>query len=160
MRQVLREHGRGCARLAWIDLHSGLGPRGRGEPILACNPDPVTIARARTWWGEKVRLTEDGTSVSARLSGTMWHAAVDECPQAEFTGIALEFGTRSAWHVLQALRADHWLAAYGAAAGAATRQRIRRRMRSAFFVERDDWKAAVLAQGRQAVLQAVKGLAS
>jgi hypothetical protein len=160
VREVVREHGRRCARLAWIDLHSGLGRRGRGEPILACNPDPVTIARARRWWGEKVRLTEDGTSVSARLSGTMWHVAADECPQAEFTGIALEFGTRSAWHVLQALRADHFLAAYGGAAGAAARQRIRRRMRAAFFVERDDWKAAVVAQGRQAVLQAVKGLAS
>lgn len=159
VREVVREYGRRCARLAWIDLHSGLGPRGRGEPILACNPDPVTIARARRWWGEQVRLTEDGSSLSARLTGTMWHVAAGECPQAEFTGIALEFGTRSAWRVLQALRADHWLASYGATAGAATRQRIRRRMRAAFFVERDDWKAAVVAQGRQAVLRAVKGLA-
>ncbi|MDQ6639506.1 MAG: M14 family metallopeptidase, partial [Pseudomonadota bacterium] len=35
VRQVLRHHGGRCARLAWIDLHTGLGPSGHGERIFA-----------------------------------------------------------------------------------------------------------------------------
>jgi Protein of unknown function (DUF2817) len=31
LRRVLHEHGRRCRRLAWIDLHTGLGPSGHGE---------------------------------------------------------------------------------------------------------------------------------
>ena len=30
LRHVLRDHGRRCARLGWIDLHTGLGPSGHG----------------------------------------------------------------------------------------------------------------------------------
>jgi hypothetical protein len=51
VRQVLRNHGQRCARLAWIDLHTGLGPSGVGERIFAGRDDAVAIARARAWWG-------------------------------------------------------------------------------------------------------------
>src|SRR6218665_353860 len=33
LRQVLRQHGQRCQRLAWVDVHTGLGPRGHGERI-------------------------------------------------------------------------------------------------------------------------------
>ena len=35
VREVLRAHGRRAARLAWIDIHTGLGPSGVGERIYA-----------------------------------------------------------------------------------------------------------------------------
>jgi len=51
----------------------------------------------------------DGSSTSAVLSGLMWVSTYQEAPQAEYTGIALEFGTLPLREVTDALRADQWL---------------------------------------------------
>ena len=100
-------------RIAWIDLHTGLGPSGVGERIFAGRDDAARVARARAWWdgGGRTPVTSiyDGSSTSALLTGLMWSRVYDECPQAEYTGIALEYGTVPMLEVLQALRADHWL---------------------------------------------------
>src|SRR5207245_3820848 len=50
LRHVLRDHGQRCERLAWIDLHTGLGPKGHVERIFACTDDDVELTRARAWW--------------------------------------------------------------------------------------------------------------
>ena len=48
LRHVLQDHGRRCARLGWIDLHTGLGPSGHGERIFAGRDDAAALrARAR-----------------------------------------------------------------------------------------------------------------
>ena len=52
LRHVLQDHGRHCARLGWIDLHTGLGPSGHGERIFAGRDDAAALARARAWWGD------------------------------------------------------------------------------------------------------------
>jgi hypothetical protein len=109
LRQVLREHARRCQRLGWIDLHTGLGPSGVGERIFACKDDAAAIARARAWWGDKVTSLYDGSSTSAPLKGLMWMSAYEECPQAEYTGMALEYGTLPIMGMIGALRADQWL---------------------------------------------------
>jgi hypothetical protein len=57
--------------------------------------------------------------------------------------------------VLQALRADQCSANRGE-----VRSRVRQQMRSAFFVDEPSWKAAVLAQAREAAQQALRGLAT
>ena len=157
LRAVLRQHGSACRHLAWIDLHTGLGPGGHGEKMLACHEDPDTRARVRHWWGDEVTSTYEGSSTSAMLSGQVWQAAYDECPQARYTGITLEYGTVPALEVLQALRADHWMHLHPQAA-AGQRASIERRMRDAFYTDTDGWKAAVVAQGIQATLQAIEGL--
>jgi len=46
VRTVLRQHAPGVKRLAWIDLHTGLGPSGHGERIFAGRDDAATLARA------------------------------------------------------------------------------------------------------------------
>ena len=71
LRQVLRDHGTRCARLGWIDLHTGLGPNGHGERIFACRDDAAAYARAKAWWGD-VTSIYDGSSTSAVLTGLMW----------------------------------------------------------------------------------------
>ena len=122
LRQVLREHGQRCRRLGWIDLHTGLGPSGHGERIFACRDDAAALARARAWWGAEVTSIYDGSSTSALLTGLMWLAAYEECAQAEYTGIALEYGTVPLMEVIDALRADQWLENHPEA-GAAQRAR-------------------------------------
>jgi hypothetical protein len=161
LRHALQDHGRRCARLAWIDLHTGLGPCGVGERIHAGPLDAAGIQRARAWWGgaDGTALTSihDGSSTSAPVTGMIWRAAIDECPQAEYTGLAMEYGTVALTEVLDALRADQWADNHPELAHP-QREAIRRRMRDAFYVDTADWKQQVLDQGLDAVRQAVAGL--
>ncbi|MDP2008490.1 MAG: M14 family metallopeptidase [Rubrivivax sp.] len=158
LRHVLQEHATRCTRLAWIDLHTGLGPSGHGERIFACKDDAAALARARAWWGAEVTSIYDGSSASALLSGLMWMSAYQECPQAEYTGIALEYGTAPMAEVVAALRAEQWMENHPEAPAEA-RAALKQRMRDAFYTDTPEWKQRILAQGRDAALQAVAGLA-
>lgn len=161
VRAVLREHGRQARRIAWIDVHTGLGENGVGERIWAGRDEPAAVARARRWWdgGGATPVTSiyDGSSTSAFLTGLMWNAVYQECPQAEYTGIALEYGTVPVTEVLQALRADHWLQAHPEAP-AAQREAIKAQVLAAFYTDTPAWRAAVWRQAREALQQAIEGL--
>ena len=162
LRNVLRQHGRQVGRLGWIDLHTGLGPSGVGERIFAGRNDPATVARARAWWGgagaTPVTSIYDGSSSSPLLTGLMWESAYQECPQAEITGIALEYGTQPVLQVLHALRAEHWLNGHPEAP-APLAEAIRQQVLAAFYTDTDAWKGQIISQARQALFQAVDGLA-
>jgi hypothetical protein len=159
LRSVLRKHAAGRRRVGWIDFHTALGPRGHGEKIYAGHDRAADLERARRWWGADVTSFYEGSSTSARVSGMVTGAGYDECPGAQFTAIALEYGTLPLRQVLQALRADHWLHNHPEAA-AELRAAIRRQVREAFYVDADDWKEQVYAQARVAALAAVARLAS
>ncbi|HEY8242591.1 MAG TPA: M14 family metallopeptidase [Casimicrobiaceae bacterium] len=159
VRNVLREHLRDARRVAWIDIHTALGPWGHGEKIYAGRDDAATLNRTRAIFGADVTSFYDGSSASAEVSGIVCHSALDEAPGIEYSGIGLEFGTQPLEVVLDALRADHWLAAHPDAPGG-QRAAIHRRMREVFFDESPQWQAMVVGQSRVAALQALKGLAS
>lgn len=159
LRQVLRDRAQRCARLGWIDLHTGLGPEGVGERIFAGPDDAPTVTRARRWWGEGVTSIYDGSSTSVRLTGLVWLLAGQECPQADYTGIALEYGTLPLPQMIDALRADQWLENHPET-DAAIRDALKRRFRDAFYVDRDDWKQRIVEQGLEAVRQGVAGLSA
>ena len=159
LRLALRQHASLCRLLGWIDLHSGLGESGVGERIFSALDEDGAKHRAKAWWGNRITFTDDGSSTSSDLHGNAWHAVYDECPQAAYAGITLEFGTQPAEAVLQALRYDHWVA----------RRRdphdehaepARAAMRRAFFTDTPEWKQAVIAQTRAAALQAIDGMAA
>jgi hypothetical protein len=157
LRMVLRQHASRCGRLGWIDLHSGLGESGVGERIFACRDDDAAKHRAKAWWGPRLTFTDDGTSTSSDLLGNLWHAAYEECPQATYTGITLEFGTQPLAAVTRALRFDHWVARRRLQHDE-QREAARTLMREAFFTDTPAWKKAVLEQGRDAAVHAVDGL--
>ncbi len=157
LRHVLQEHARRCARLAWIDLHTGLGPSGHGERIFACRDEAAALQRARAWWGPQVTSIYDGSSASALLTGLMWIASYQEAPQAEYTGIALEYGTLPLQEVVSALRADQWLENHPEAP-AEMHTAIKRQVRDAFYTDTDAWKQRIVDQGVEAAHQAVAGL--
>ena len=159
-RRVLREHGQAAKGLAWIDLHTGLGPNGHGERIFACKDDKAAYARANAWWGSEHAVTSiyDGSSTSALLNGLMWNSIYEECPKAEFTAIALEYGTLPMLEVTGALRADHWMHKYPGKASPELSASIREKMLEAFYTDTDAWKGQIISQARQAMFQAVEGL--
>ena len=157
MRDVLRRLGASRKRLAWIDVHTGLGPSGHGEKIYAGPDDATMFARAKSFWGADVTSIWQGTSTSAKVEGMLFYAALDECAGVEYTGIALEFGTQSYMDVMNALRARQWLLNQRDA-DVAQRASILRQVRDAFYVDTDAWKAMVYGQARAASLQALAAL--
>ena len=157
VRAILREYAGHASHVAWIDLHTGLGPNGVGERIYAGAQDDAAVARARRWWGQQVTSIYDGTSTSALLTGLMWTAIYDAAPQAEYTGIAMEYGTQPVMDVLQALRADQWLALHPEAPPELAAQ-IKAQLLAAFYTDTDAWKGQIISQARQAMFEAVDGL--
>jgi Protein of unknown function (DUF2817) len=165
LRAVLRKYAQRCNKLAWIDLHTGLGPRGFGERIYAGRDDKAAFARAQAWWGNAgnpsgettVTSIYNGTSASAFLTGLMWQSVYQECPQAEYTAIAMEYGTQPMLDVMAALRADNWLHQHPEAP-AAQRKQIKQQVMDAFYCDADDWKGQVISQARQSMFQAIDGL--
>jgi hypothetical protein len=89
----------------------------------------------------------------------MWLAAYEECAQAEYTGIALEYGTVPQREVMLALRADQWLQNHPEA-DEDTRRAIKRQVRDAFYTDTDAWKEQIVAQGVDAAQGALRGLAT
>ncbi len=168
VRRLLRQHASGAAQLGWIDLHTGLGPSGHGERIFSSGASQAAetgeedpFERASRWWGgagaTPLTRVEDGSTSSARLHGTMAEAAAQECPDTQTTKITLEFGTLAGLEVLQALRAEQWLQLHPKV-GESKRQRIKRQLLEAFFVDRPAWKTSVLEQGLLAIGQGLAGL--
>lgn len=159
LRRALREHAASARTLAWIDYHTALGPRGHGEMIYNGGPHPDAIARTKAFWGPAVTSFYDGSSTSAALTGINGSAVRDECPGVAYAGIALEYGTLPVLAVLQALRADQWLANHPGAAPA-QRTAIKQAVRDAFYQDADDWKAMLHEQSLARANEALAGLAA
>lgn len=157
VRALLRRHGGQRHHIAWIDLHTGLGPRGHGEKIHAGRTEQADLLRGRRLWGADVVAAWEGESASEQVRGPIVGCVYDECPQAEVAAVALEFGTVPYDDFLDALRADQWLQNHPEAP-AAQAASIRQGMKDAFCVDADDWRGMVAAQARVAVLQACLGL--
>ena len=154
---IYREYLGQAAHVAILDFHTGLGPWGYGEPIMTEAPNMPAFRRGQSWWGAMVTSPDDGSSTSAVVAGDNLGAAPALMPQAEVTGMALEFGTLSLQSVLLALRADAWLHAHGDPTGPDAAP-IKRHVRAAFYGDADDWKGLIAGQALMASRQALAGL--
>ena len=159
IRALIKKHGTGRRRIGWIDIHTGLGPFGHGEKIFAGANDAAELARCRAWYGADVMSYYEGKSASTEVQGSMVMCIYAECPQAEVTGMGLEYGTVPFEAVLDAIRGDSWLALHPEAS-AEKRAAIKRAILDAFYSDTDEWKGRVLGQARVAVLQAVTALSA
>ena len=159
LREVMRARVRGRRRLGWLDFHTGLGPAGHGEKIHAGANDAQALARTRAWFGADVTSLYDGSSASAQVDGALFHAALQECPEVELTGIGLEFGTQPLADVFTALRGEQWLQNHPDTAPSLHAQ-IKKRMRDAFYTDTAEWQGMVYGQSRAAAFQALAALSA
>lgn len=157
LRRVLERHVAGRAHLAWIDLHTGLGPFGVGERIFASIDEGPALDRARAWWGPAVTSVFKGDSNSIPLHGPIQFTLPGSCPGLEHTNVCLEFGTVPLPEMFEAVRADHWLHRHPEADAALTAG-IRTRIRAAFDPDDDGWREQVWRQGLEVAQQAAEGL--
>jgi predicted deacylase len=154
LRDVLQEELRDARSLIVIDFHTGLGAHGHGEMISEDLPGSAAYRRARGMWGERVRSSEAGESVSAPLTGTVDKAVARFLPQTRLTFAALEVGTLPARDVFNALRKDNFLHMF---AGGKHRnaEAIRRDIRKAFYPDTPLWKRLVWETAGEVVRAAI-----
>jgi hypothetical protein len=157
LRQILREHVPASVKmLAVLDFHTGLGPIAYGEPIFVGSDSE--FERAKRWYGPEVKKLDEGDAVSTIVNGDVSNAFRGSTPNRETLYLALEYGTKSPWDVLTALRADHWLHSVPNRQ-TELRGRIKRDLRDALYVDRSDWKAAVYGRAADFVYRAARGIA-
>lgn len=157
LREILKSHGEGRQRMAWIDYHTGLGPYGHAEKIFVQKGQPE-YERARAWWGADVVAVSNPDSSTVDIAGTGMQAMLEECSQVpQLTFLALEYGTVPMEDVFLALRSDRWLAQHPDA-DTSQRRALKSAHRAAFYPDHDDWRGAVIGQSRCALLQAIYGL--
>ena len=66
-------------RLAVLDIHTGFGKPGFGEPIYV-GPNGNGFETAKKWYREEVKSTMQGTSVSAAITGSVADAFPELTP--------------------------------------------------------------------------------
>lgn len=157
-RRILKELVPASTRkLVSIDFHTGLGPMGYGEPIYVGPEDQGFYDRAKAMFGPEVTNPNDGSSSSARVTGTVPEAFLDLPKSMEVTSIAMEYGTQTWQQVTEALRGDHWLYARGDA-NAPLAKELKRKIRDAFYTDTPAWKAAIFGRAADFALRAFRGL--
>lgn len=156
LRSLLQQQLGGVKRLAVLDIHTGLGPRGYGEPI-GLGRSPEDHARALRLYGGDVRDLSGGESVSAVVGGSVADGVYAALPQAEITYVALEFGTYPMDVVLEALRRDHSCHASNTP-DPAEAAACGRRMRDAAYIETPAWQAAVFGRTADFAYRALRVL--
>jgi hypothetical protein len=143
-----------------VDYHTGLGPYGYGEAMIACDPGTVPERRAARWFGESLTNSNLGTTSSDALYGFVedaWKRALGE----RAVCLTLEYGcfdysvtwgslVREQWHHLHRHNAgwDH-----------PETVAVKRYIRRAFHPDTPAWKELVLVRSRQILAQATAGLA-
>ncbi|NEX63986.1 DUF2817 domain-containing protein [Noviherbaspirillum galbum] len=140
---IIRTYRYGDAPVVLLDIHTGLGKPGHGELLSYLPADDPRFIEMNRWLHGELRSIAEDKAVSAAVAGTLTEG-FDRLAVGESHAIGLEFGTRPALPVLNALRLDHWVAAYAGEAAGAWRTPARRAMRRAFRPDDARWLEVVL----------------
>lgn len=157
LKEIFHRHLGNARRVAVIDYHTGLGPRGHGERICPARPGTPEIARAAEWYGGDFTCPALGTSSATEICGFNVIGMAEALPEAELTAVALEYGTLPSEDVKLALRADNWLHLHGDLETAKGRA-IKAQLREAFYQDADDWKQQVWDRAVETQKLALAGL--
>ena len=146
-------HTRRAQVTAYVDLHSGLGPRAVGMLLQTAPEASVAAQLAKHLWPDVIRAEPAQGSDAALVSGLIGPAFVAAQTSAA-TGLVLEFGTVDSTQVIAAMQADNWLQHHGDRDSEQGRA-IEQRMRDVFFLEDADWKEAVCTRAREVIDAAI-----
>jgi len=159
-RIAVKKHLHRVRKVAFMDLHTGIGPW--CEHIYLCfhAEGSAARARARAWWGERaVNLQGVTHKKLATYSGTIIDAFAEMLPAAEVTGIVVEFGTRPREQMQRASMAQRWMRFEGPR-DPVLAAKVRREYEAAFYPVEPEWRLAVLEQSKDFIDRGVAGISS
>jgi hypothetical protein len=159
-RAAVETHLGRASKVAYMDLHTGIGPY--LEHIYLCFHAEGSPARerARAWWGERaVNLQGVTHKKLATYSGTIIDAFAEMLPAAEVTSIVVEFGTRPRHEMQRAGMAQRWMRFEGPR-DPVLAAKVRREYEAAFYPADPEWRRAVLVQSKEFIDRGVAGVSS
>jgi hypothetical protein len=109
------------------------------------------------WFHGRLKSMASGESVSAAVEGTLT-AGFDRLVAGKSYAVGLEFGTRAAIAVLNAMRADHWYHNNAARLSKKQREQVRQKMRNAFSITNPQWHGQLTARFDQVMDELVVGI--
>lgn len=160
-RRAAREAMGAARKVAFIDLHTGIGPR--YEHIYLCfHPEgSPPWERARAWWGERAVNRQGVTHKAlAKYQGTLVDAFPGLVPAAETTAMVVEYGTLAREGVARAGLLQRWLRFEGGTADAQRLAELRKEYEEAYYPSEPRWREAVLAQSRELFERGLAGISS
>jgi hypothetical protein len=159
-RAAVRKHLGAAKKVAFLDLHTGIGPRG-GHVYLCFHPEgSAARERARAWWGERAVNLEGVTHKAlASYNGVIIDAFAAMLPRAEVTCIVIEFGTLPREGMQRASLLQRWLRFNGAREPGRSAQ-LQREYEEAFYPSDPAWRAAALEQSREFLDRGVAGISA
>jgi len=159
-RAAVETHLGRARQIAYLDLHTGIGPW-CGHIYLCFHAEGSPAReRARAWWGERaVNLQGVTHKKLATYSGTIIDAVTEMLPQAEVTSIVVEFGTLPRRDMQRASLAQRWMRFEGPR-DPVLAAKVRREYEAAFYPAAPEWRRAVLEQSREFIDRGVAGISS
>jgi succinylglutamate desuccinylase len=144
---LVEEHTRGCEQVFFLDLHTGLGPRGYADFLHQYAPASQQLKDLLAYMGECVNDDERGEASAQELDGTtiacFQHFA--EKLGYQVIGGAIECGTTPLPRTLESLLQETALQRHGCDDLALARA-IKQELKDCFYVNEDDWKQQVFEQ--------------
>ena len=159
-RAAVKDHLVRARSVAFLDLHTGIGPW--CEHVYLCFHPQGSDARerARSWWGERAVNLEGVThKVLATYSGTLIDAFAAMLPRADVTTLVIEFGTLPRREMQRASLAQRWLRFEGQR-DPVLAAKVRRQYEAAFYPADAAWRQAVLEQSRDFIERGLSGVST
>jgi len=159
-RAAAKEHLGTARRVAFIDLHTGIGPRYEHVYLSFAAPGSPSYERARACWGERA-VNRAGVTHKALAvySGLLIDALVEAVPQAEATTLVIEFGTLPREGVQRASLLQRWLRFEGPNHPERV-PALQRDYDEAFYPSEPRWRQAVLEQSLDFLDRGARGLSA
>ncbi|MCC6532059.1 MAG: M14 family metallopeptidase [Burkholderiales bacterium] len=161
LRSLFQRTCAGAARAAYIDFHTGIGPRGGHIFLCFHAAGSAAFERARAWWGERAVNREGVTHKAvAHYRGLLVDAFCEAAPSGvETTATVVEFGTLPRPQMQRALIAGRWLRYHGRAEPALAAQ-VQAEYDQAFVPADPAWRRGVIEQSQPIIERALAGLAA
>ena len=155
--EALSPYAATARHVAFVDLHTGLGPYGIGEIMSNDFGGTPGAARVRDWFGAEATMLDDGSSTSTAVTGDTQLGVVAALPDVTLTGITLEYGTVPVEAMIDSVRADNWLHVHGDLDSAKGRK-IKSDIRYTFYPDEKKWKEMVIDRAVDVLGRTMKGL--
>lgn len=140
-----------------IDIHTGLGDYGKCEIITSLAPQTQGYDKIYKIWGDEVKSTNNGDSVSARLNGSLDGAIMKYLGEERTSFIAAEFGTIDPISVFRATQAASWLLNHGKL-NSPLGKKVRAQNRAAFYPHDLEWFISVWRKAEEIISKAAAAL--
>ena len=149
---LVREHLSRAELVAWVDVHTGLGPFGDCELITGAASDSDSYRASNEVFPGHVHSASSGESVSTPLNGLLDRGLERAMPAGcRFAFCYPEYGTYDPMRIILAMRADNWLHNHGdphaALRAGGPQHALKTEMLEAFRPDSREWERRIVEHG-------------